>query len=188
MNMKQEPKPVEMPTHFLGVPAPFAVISGFSSAATLLIRYGEGLLGVGRNGLFAVVVMVCYGLAAPCPSLLVYCLVFIALVVAKRLVASLCHACGYRQNSGFEGYPLLCLIGLPYGFCKQLIEPGLIYWLGWWLRFSDPALGWFFIASAAASAIKAALERVQRTYRDLTADDLRFQMERDARRRASRGW
>ena len=186
--MQQQAKPSEAPKHILGVPAPFAVISGFSTAGTLLIRYGEGLLGVGRNGFFAVGVMVCYGLAIPCPPLLVYCLVFIGLLTGKRLFVALCHVCGYQQSSGFEGYSFLCLVGVPLGLCRQVIEPGLIYWLGWWLRFTDPALGWFFIVSAAASFYKAAIERLHRTYRDLTADDLRYQLEIDARRRAKRGW
>ena len=186
--MPAEQSSFNLPTHYLGVPIPFAFISGLSSAATMLFRYGEGLLGVGRNGVFAVTVMVLYAMAAPCPALMAYSVFFACVAFIKRLFVSLCYQCGYRQNSGFEGYSLLCLIGVPLGFCKQIVEPGLTYWLGCTLRATDPALGLFFMASAAASSFKAVQERLQVTLRDLTADDLRFQMERDARRRAKRGW
>ena len=53
---------------------------------------------------------------------------------------------------------------------------------------SQPGPGLLFIAGAIACAIKTLFETVIQVNRDLTASDLKIQMELDARRRAKRGW
>jgi hypothetical protein len=184
-----QPPEKEIPSKFFDLPWFWWVaICGLSSAVTMPIRYGEGLYGVGRNGFFAVLVIFLYALFAPCPALMTYGLVFMAIAVVKRGTTLFRHHFGNRQISGFEGWPLPCLIGLPCGFCRQLLEPGLIWLLGSHLRQTNPALGCFFIAGAIAAAIKTLFESVVQVNRDMTASDLRIQMELDARRRAKRGW
>ena len=172
-----------------GLPILWAALCGLAGAVTLPIRYGEGLLGVGgRNGVFAVLAIVLYAVFVPCPVLLTYAAVFIALTVIKRATSATRHYVGNRQVSGFEGWPLACLIGLPYGLCKQVVEPAMVYAVGWYLRFNDPALGCFFIAGAAATGLKTLLENVLQFNRNLAAFDQRERMQNDARQRAKRGW
>jgi hypothetical protein len=184
------PQPPEknIPSEFFGVPYFWVVINGLSSAVTMPMRYGEGLYGVGRNGFFAVFVIFLYALFVPCPLLLRYGLLFVAFAVLKRFTTLFRHHYGNRQISNFEGWPLPCLVGLPCGFCKQVIEPGLVYALGWYLRQANPPLGCFFIAGAVAAALKTMFETIHRVKRDIDGSDLRIQMELDAQRRAKRGW
>ena len=166
----------------------WAVTCGLSCAVTLPVRYGEGIAGVGRNGFFAVLVIILYALLVPCPPLLTYGIAFMVICGVKRLTTQVRHRFGNRQMSGFEGWPLACLIGLPRGFCKQVVEPGMIYALGWYLRLGNPPLGCFFIAGAVGTGLKTLFETVIQRNRDRLASDLRIQMEIDARRRARRGW
>ena len=95
-----------------------------------------------------------------------YGLLFIAIAVIKRFTTLFRHHSANREMSSFEGWPLPCLIGLPLGLCKQVIEPGLVYALGWTLRQANPALGCFFIAGAIACAIKTLFETVVQANRN----------------------
>ena len=182
------PPDKETPSQLFGVPFFWIAICGLSSAVTMPLRYGEGLLGVGRNGFFAVLVIIAYALFAPCPVLLAYGGLFIGIAVIKRGTTLFRHHFGTRQMSGFEGWPLPCLIGLPLGFCRQVIEPAYVSAFGWYLKQGNPPLGCFFIAGAVAAAIKALFEHATELNRDLVAGDARFRMEHDARKRAKRGW
>jgi hypothetical protein len=183
-----QPPEKETPSQFLGVPVFWAVTCGLSCAVTLPIRYGEGISGVGRNGFFAVLVILLYALFVPCPALLPYGVLFIGIAVVKRFTTLFRHHYGNRQMSGYEGWPLACLIGIPAGFARQVLEPGLVYGLGWALKQENPPLGWFFIAGAIAAGVKTLFESIVQANRDSVASDLRIQMELDARCRAKRGW
>ena len=183
-----QPPEQDTPARFFGVLDFWAVLGGLACAVTLPIRYGEGIAGVGRNGFFAVLIIVWYAVLVPCPALLPYGVLFIGMCACKRFTTRLRHHYGNRQLSGYQGWPLACLIGIPAGFARQVLEPGLIYGLGWLLKHGNPPLGWFFIAGATATGLKTLFETVIQSNRDRLNSDLRIQMEIDARRRASRGW
>ena len=183
------PQPPEASSNASGLPIVWAMLCGLASAVTLPIRYGEGLLGVGgRTGIYAVAVIVLYAVFIPCPILLTYAMAFIAITLIKRATSATRHHFGNRQVSGFEGWPLACLIGLPYGWCKQVVEPGMVYAVGWYLRQADPALGCFFIAGAVATGLKTLFENVLQFNRDVATFDQRERMRIDAQKRAKRGW
>ncbi len=163
-------------------------LSGLACGVTLPLRYSEGLYGVSRSGLFAVVVIFGYALLVPCPPLLTYGLFFVAVCVLKRFSTVFRFHFGNRQKSEYEGLPIYCLIGIPEWVGKQIIEPGLAWMLGQYLKHYNHPLGLFFMAGAIATALKTLFEIVVQLNRDTAASDIEAQMRIDAQRRAKRGW
>jgi hypothetical protein len=184
---KDQPPETNGPSSIFGVNIVWAVILGLASAATGTTRYGEGFHGLGKNGFFGLLVIILYATFVPCPNLYYYMFLFMACAAVKRLICAHRHYYGNRELSEYEGYPLVCLIGLPVGLAKQVIEPVMIYLVGCQIGHIDRSMGAFFVAGAFAAAIKQMAESGASMGREIARGDIEIQMRIDAERRRKKG-